>query len=63
MESIVYPWPYAWDGTEDEQLRLGASLSFRESLIWLEEATEFAQSLRKRYGSNIQAFPKILPPK
>ena len=36
------PWPCDWEGAELYQLRRGASRTFRENLIWLEEATEFA---------------------
>jgi hypothetical protein len=40
-------WPCDWDGHEFQQLRQGASRSFRENLIWLEDAAEFAEKFSK----------------
>ena len=39
-------WPCDWEGHELQQLRRGASRSFRENLIWLEETLEFAKRLQ-----------------
>jgi hypothetical protein len=35
-------WPCDWDSHKLQQLKRGAARTFRENLIWLENATEFA---------------------
>lgn len=40
------PWPCDWAGHELQQLRREAAQSFRDHLLWLEEATEFAEKLK-----------------
>jgi hypothetical protein len=39
-------WSYHYDSPELAHLRRDASLSFREKLIWLEEATKFVKKLQ-----------------
>jgi hypothetical protein len=39
-------WPCDWESHELQQLRRGATRSFRDKLIWLEEATAFAKKLQ-----------------
>jgi len=42
------PWPACdWEASELFVLRRGASRTFRENLIWLEEMTEFAERFSK----------------
>ena len=42
------PWPACdWEASELFVLQRGASRSFRENLIWLEEMTEFAEKFSK----------------
>jgi hypothetical protein len=41
------PWPCDWESHELQQLRRDASRSFRENLIWLEDAAEFAEKFSK----------------
>jgi len=62
-EPKVYPWPYEWEGTEEERLRLGASLTFRESLIWLEEAGAFAEQIKRTPWIKPYGFSKVPPTK
>jgi hypothetical protein len=55
------PWPCNWEGHELQQLRRGASRSFRENLIWLENATEFARKFSQAPSIKHSGFPKVLP--
>jgi len=57
------PWPCDWDSHELQQLRRGANRSFRENLIWLEHATEFAAKFSKAPPVKHPGFPKVLPKK
>ncbi len=41
------PWPCDWEGHKLQQLQRGAASSFRENLIWLEKATEFARKFAR----------------
>ena len=40
-----------WDGAERAMLEKSAAMTFRERLIWLEQASELANSLRKSTNS------------
>jgi hypothetical protein len=56
-------WTYGWETAEIMQLRRGATCSFRENLIWLEEMSQFSRdfaSLRFAKGLHV---PKALPKK
>ncbi len=56
-------WVCSWEEAELLQLRRGAARSFRENLIWLEHATEFARKLQNAPTVKHPGFPKILPKK
>jgi hypothetical protein len=60
---VTEPWPCDWDAHELQQLRRGANRSFRENLIWLEHATEFAEKFSKAPSVKHPGFPKVLPKK
>jgi len=53
-------WPCDWKSHEFQQLRRGAEKTFRENLIWLEQATEFADKLLKAPLIKHAGFPKII---
>jgi hypothetical protein len=48
---MISEWPCSWKEHELVELRDGMLLSFREKLLWLEEATEFARQLQKGHPS------------
>ena len=54
-------WPCDWKAHESQQLRRGAKRTFRENLIWLENATEFAKKLQQAPIIQHPGFPKVLP--
>ena len=43
LREAAEQWPCDWESHKLQQLKRGASRSFRENLIWLEKATEFAR--------------------
>jgi hypothetical protein len=48
VNELADPWAYTtWEGAELLVLHRGASRSFRENLIWLEEMTELAERFSK----------------
>ena len=55
------PWPADWEGHNLQQFRRGAGRSFRENLMWLEQATEFAKKMSKAPSVKHSGFPKVLP--
>jgi hypothetical protein len=42
----ISDWPCSWEEHELVELRDGMRRSFRDKLIWLEEATAFAKRLQ-----------------
>ncbi len=56
-------WICSWEEVEIAQLQRGASRSFRDNLIWLEEMTEFAERLSKAPSLQHPGFPKVIAEK
>jgi hypothetical protein len=54
------PWPCDWKSHESQQLREGAKRTFRENLIWLEQATETADRFQRAPKISHPGFPKAL---
>jgi hypothetical protein len=48
---LISEWPCSWEEHELVELREGMRMSLRDKLVWLEQATEFANKL--------QASPKV----
>jgi hypothetical protein len=57
---VTKSWLCDWDAHELQQLRRGADRSFRENLIWLEQAAEFAEKFSKAPLVKHPGFPKVL---
>jgi hypothetical protein len=46
MKAPETPWPCSWEAHELEQLRHGRRMTFRQKLVWLEDATEFVRQMQ-----------------
>jgi hypothetical protein len=58
-KKLISDWPCSWEEHGLVELREGIRMSFREKLIWLEEATELADRLQaNRVKESPPAYPR-----
>ena len=52
------PWEYAtWEGAERAQLLAGAQMSFRDKLLWLEQAAAWVERMESARRQGVDAEP------